>query len=155
MKSPTRLENRKTSAGNFYRCVRFIIILFFALGFMTTPVRAVDAQWQAPAAEAAKQNPVPATPELIASGKTLYGRQCSACHGAEGKGDGPAAVSLVPKPGDLSDPKMWEVSDGALFWKISTGKGAMPPWDKAYTERQRWLIINYIRTLAPKPASNK
>jgi mono/diheme cytochrome c family protein len=37
-------------------------------------------------------------------------------------------------------------TDGELFWKISTGRGAMPPW-KHLPEKDRWEIVNYIRTL--------
>jgi mono/diheme cytochrome c family protein len=40
-------------------------------------------------------------------------------------------------------------SDGELFWKISNGRGAMPPW-KHLPENDRWDIVNYIRTLQKK-----
>jgi len=36
------------------------------------------------------------------SGKILYERYCASCHGTEGKGDGPAAETLQPKPPDLT-----------------------------------------------------
>ncbi|MDO9523958.1 MAG: c-type cytochrome [Gemmobacter sp.] len=36
------------------------------------------------------------------SGKALYGDFCAACHGDSGKGDGPAAAGLSPKPADLT-----------------------------------------------------
>jgi hypothetical protein len=37
-------------------------------------------------------------------------------------------------------------TDGELFWKISNGRGAMPPW-KHLPEMERWRIVNYIRYL--------
>jgi mono/diheme cytochrome c family protein len=37
-------------------------------------------------------------------------------------------------------------SDAVLFCKISDGRGAMPPW-KHLSEKDRWEIVNYIRTL--------
>lgn len=36
------------------------------------------------------------------SGKDLYDTYCAACHGAAGRGDGPAAEGLSPRPADLS-----------------------------------------------------
>ncbi len=35
-------------------------------------------------------------------GEALYRRCCASCHGVLGKGDGPAAESLQPKPADLT-----------------------------------------------------
>ena len=35
-------------------------------------------------------------------GKTMYAEYCAACHGAAGKGDGPAAAALKTRPADLS-----------------------------------------------------
>src|ERR1043166_9641045 len=79
--------------------------------------------WTAPARAARKQNPTPAGPKSIAQGKELFTGACLPCHGPAGKGDGPVAGTLerngVPvRPGNLSDPKIWEQSDGAIFWKI-------------------------------------
>ena len=36
------------------------------------------------------------------AGRTLYRRYCAACHGPEGRGDGPVAPALGEKPTDLS-----------------------------------------------------
>ncbi len=118
-----------------------------------------NAVWEAPARAARKINPVPADAKSIAQGKQLYVAACLACHGPVGKGDGPAAATLERngirvRPGNLSDPKLWEETDGALFWKLTEGKTPMPAWAETLSEEQRWLIVNYIRTLAPKPASN-
>ena len=40
-------------------------------------------------------------------------------------------------------------TDGEIFWKISNGRGAMPPW-KHLPEKERWELVNYIRSLAKK-----
>jgi mono/diheme cytochrome c family protein len=37
-----------------------------------------------------------------ALGQVIYGRYCAACHGREGKGDGPVAPGLVKRPVDLT-----------------------------------------------------
>jgi len=107
----------------------------------------------APARAARKKNPVPADEQSIAAGKPLYTKECFSCHGATGKGDGPAAKNLERPPGDLSNAKLWEQTDGALFWKITEGLKPMPTFEKTFSEEQRWQIINYVRTLAPKGAT--
>ena len=114
-----------------------------------------DNEWKVPERAARKKNPFPADEKSIAAGKVVYIKECLSCHGATGKGDGPAAKDLQKSPGDLSNPKMWEQSDGALFWKITTGKTPMPTYEKLLTEEQRWHVVNYSRTLAPRPGEKK
>ena len=70
--------------------------------------------------------------------------------GENGKGDGPASVQLNPKPADHTLPAVQSQSDGALFWKISTGRGAMQPYSKVLTVQQRWELVHYIRSLKQK-----
>lgn len=108
-------------------------------------------EWKAPGRASKRKNPVSADEKSLAAGKAIYVRDCLSCHGAAGKGDGPAAKDLPKKSGDLSDPKMWEQSDGALFWKISEGKAPMTGYEKMLGEEDRWHVVNYLRTLAPKP----
>ncbi len=111
-----------------------------------------DNEWKAPARAAKKQNPIPADANSIAVGKTVYTKECFSCHGTTGKGDGPAAKDLEKSPGNLSDPKLWDQTDGALFWKITTGRKPMASYENLLTEEQRWNVINYTRTLAPRPS---
>lgn len=108
--------------------------------------------WEAPKEASEVKNPVPADAQSVAAGKVVYTQQCVACHGTTGKGDGPAAIALKTKPGDLSDPKMWQQTDGALFWKVSEGRESMPVYKKILSDAQRWNVVNYTRTFAKKPA---
>lgn len=100
-------------------------------------------------------NPFHDNVEAIEVGEELYSTYCAACHGVEGKGDGPAAEALVPQPASLADSLMMrELSDSYLFWRVSEGgiqepfNSAMPPWEGVLTEEQRWQVISYIRTLS-------
>ncbi|PYM11442.1 MAG: cytochrome c class I, partial [Candidatus Rokuibacteriota bacterium] len=79
-------------------------------------------------------------------GKKSVETNCVPCHGPSGKGDGPAAAALTPKPANWTSDKVKKEADGELFWKISNGRGPMPPW-KHLPEKERWQIVNYIRTL--------
>ena len=129
----------------------------FAFGLLAalaqSAPKAGDEIWTAPSRAARKENPVASEPKFITLGKELFVAACLPCHGVAGKGDGPAAATLerngVPiRPGDLSNPKLREQSDGALFWKVSEGRSPMPALQEAFSEEQRWQIINYVRTLS-------
>ncbi len=104
--------------------------------------------WNLPSNAAQTKNPVEATSESIAQGKRLYSANCAMCHGQTGKGDGPVAASLKPKPMDLTDKKfMAQHTDGEFYWMITKGKAPMPGYGKTLSEKDRWHIVNYIRTL--------
>jgi mono/diheme cytochrome c family protein len=107
-------------------------------------------EWKAPARAAKKPNPVPADAASVAAGKKIFAGNCLACHGATGKGDGPAAKALTPKPRDLSDSAIQSQTDGSMFWKLTEGKKPMPSFEKLISENDRWNVINYVRTLAAK-----
>ncbi len=114
-----------------------------------------SAPWTAPTRATKKKNPIPAETASIAAGKSLYLKECLSCHGSAGKGDGSAAAALERKPGNLSDPKLWQQTDGALFWKLTEGNKPMPSFAQNFTEDQRWQVINYVRTLAPPDLSQQ
>ncbi len=149
---------------------RFLTPLSVVLGTLTAMVGFValgadkllqgpGEAWIAPGRAARKANPLPVEANSLAQGKELFAAGCFPCHGASGKGDGPASSTLERegkpvRPGNLSDPKLWEQSDGAIFWKISEGRTPMPAFQETFTEEQRWQIVNYVRTLAPKQQTN-
>ncbi len=118
-----------------------------ALG-LSAPVLA-QGPWVAPAAEKPKKNPLPANAASIAQGKKVAGVNCVSCHGATGKGDGAAAAAINPKPADWTSKNVQAQSDGEIFWKLSNGRGPMPPW-KFLPENDRWALVSYIRSLAGK-----
>ncbi len=103
-------------------------------------------KWVAPGSAARKANPLPSSPASIKAGKKVFNNNCVSCHGDSGKGDGLLAASLPYKPADLDSPEVWRQTDGAIFWKISTGRQPMPTWDPALEEDERWNVINYMRS---------
>ncbi len=102
--------------------------------------------WTAPASEKSKKSPIESSKKVAEQGEKVAKVNCVSCHGSKGKGDGAAAVALNPKPADWTSKRVQDESDGELFWKISTGRGAMPSW-KHLPEKDRWALIQYIRTL--------
>ena len=124
------------------------VAALLAVSSLSIPVRAqAQGAWTCPPAEKAKKNPVAKSDAVVAAGKKLtVDKACTACHGESGKGDGPGAAALNPKPADWTSSRVQQETDGCLFWKISTGRGAMPPW-ASLAENERWQILHYIRTL--------
>jgi mono/diheme cytochrome c family protein len=76
----------------------------------------------------------PADPNQPSEARVLFANVCSQCHGIEGKGDGPAAETLNPKPRNYTDPQ-WQasVTDAEIKAIIVGGgqavgkSGMMPP----------------------------
>lgn len=94
-------------------------------------------------------NPVTADDVSILRGAELYKINCVPCHGAEGKGDGVIGTFFKFKPADLTSYEVQQNGDGALFLVISNGvEGRMPPLNENFYVRERWDLVNYIRTLA-------
>jgi mono/diheme cytochrome c family protein len=104
-----------------------------------------QGEWKAP--PEAKQMKNPEKGDDL--GKKAVQTNCVPCHGPDGKGNGPAAAALNPKPADWTSEPVKKETDGEIFWKISNGRGAMPPW-KQLPEKERWQIVNYIRELQKK-----
>ncbi len=116
------------------------------LGNGVVGIASAQTPWLAPEAEKARKNPLASDSKAIEQGEKVARTNCVSCHGAKGKGDGAAAVALNPKPADWTSQKVQAESDGEIFWKISNGRGAMPPW-KHLAENDRWALIRYIRSL--------
>lgn len=99
----------------------------------------------------APTNPVPADAVSIARGAELFRINCTQCHGVDGKGTGPVAAFLKNKPADLTGPVVSSISDGAIFLTITNGvPGKMPPLNENLLVRERWDVVNYVRTLQTK-----
>jgi len=62
----------------------------------------------------------------VAAAQTIFSERCVVCHGAEGKGNGPAAGALNPKPRNYTD-AAWQakVTDDELRKTIKLGGAAV------------------------------
>jgi putative copper resistance protein D len=89
------------------------------------------------------------TPVSIERGRTLFSAHCAVCHGAAGRGDGPASGGLLQRPADLSAPHTADHTPGDLFWWVTHGLGlAMPAFGDQLSVDERWDLINFVRTLS-------
>ncbi len=92
------------------------------------------------------ENPVEPTASSIAEGKALFQTHCAVCHGPRGRGDGPAASGLNPRPTDLTQSAMM-LRDGVMAGVITDGRGAMPSFKAALTQSQIWHLTNFVKSL--------
>ena len=95
-----------------------------------------------------------------APGQALYQRECAACHGAQGDGNGPGAHLLSQKPRNFqlgvfklrSTPSGENPTDRDLFETITRGvagaNGAMMPSFGALPERARWSLVEVVKEFA-------
>ena len=120
------------------------------LGLLALVSWTVPSGWVAPPDANNLKNPLAGNTAVLKDAKTLYTSMCAPCHGDKGRGDGPAAMALNPRPADHSSATIQSETDGSLFWKMTTGKGAMQSYKTQLTEQQRWSLVNYIRTLKRK-----
>ena len=87
----------------------------------------------------------------IVHGAKLFAANCTDCHGANGRGDGPAAPSLPIHPADLTAEHFWAHSDGELYWYLShgfeapDGSVAMPGFAGVLSSEARWDLIDFMR----------
>ena len=115
-----------------------------------------DSQLWDAIAFAWKQN---AGDDAIARGQKLFTRDCAACHGESGKGDGPAGrnlpgmsamdATMKKGPANFTDAsRMLDASDVLLQGKILRGGmgTGMPEWRTLYTDQEMWDVISFLRS---------
>jgi cytochrome c oxidase cbb3-type subunit 2 len=97
---------------------------------------------------------------LLDRGKQVYARECAACHGVEGDGEGPGAYILSQKPRNLqlgvfklrSTPSGEFPTDSDLFETLTRGiqgaTGAQMPSFAALPEEDRWALVSIIKDFA-------
>lgn len=89
-------------------------------------------------------------------GRRIYQRECSLCHGADGRGDTEVAKVLNPPPRNFSDPiVMARLDDGRVYMAIYRGRPgtAMGGRGELLAPAEIIDVMRYIRTLVrPLPA---
>lgn len=82
-------------------------------------------------------------------GKPIFDQRCAVCHGPQGRGDGPEAPFLSPRPASLISAATSVKTDVELLKSIANGKPrtAMPAWKDVLSEQERRDVLAYIRSL--------
>lgn len=100
--------------------------------------------------------PPQATPDLVTQGKQLYLQDCATCHGAEGRGNGPAVINASPRqmrPRDFTGGVFERGSSMEdIYLTLRTGLNGTPmlSFENALTPAQTWAAAAYVRSLISK-----
>jgi len=86
-------------------------------------------------------------------GQAVFQKNCVGCHGAAGKGDGPAAKALKPPPGDFAT-TLKSVSDADITKLIKEGGKPVgknhPAFGTKLSDEQITALVQYVKELAAK-----
>ena len=104
----------------------------------------LQEHWKAPESADTIKSPFSFTPSFIREGEKLYTTLCVTCHGQNGLGDGQPGRYKI-EPANFHKKQFTDQKDGAIFWKLSNGKGIMPAYGVALSEEKRWQLLAYIR----------
>jgi|LNAP01.1.fsa_nt_gb high-affinity iron transporter len=93
----------------------------------------------------------------VAAAAQLYAAHCASCHGAEGRGDGPAGQNLEPPPSDFHDPvRQGSQSLAMLYNTISYGvSGTAMSGFGNLPEQDRWALAFYVGSLRYDEATRR
>ncbi|MFB0536414.1 MAG: c-type cytochrome [Anaerolineae bacterium] len=98
------------------------------------------------------------TPEQLATGETLYAKNCAACHGETGGGDGPGGRYMEERPTDFTDARTMTGGSSQIYYaKIRRGGmgTGMPYWGTIFTEEETWSIVDYLWTFLFRDAKTE
>jgi mono/diheme cytochrome c family protein len=118
--------------------------LFVCCYLFLCTITSYAEEWEVPVDKEKRTSPYLFDEKMRQKGEDIFKRSCASCHGMPGQGNN--IRSLVPIPPDLAEKKVQQQSDGALFYKITVGRGAMPSFKNALTEQERWQVISYLRS---------
>ena len=123
------------------------MLIVIAIGAASFTFLQEPKPWPVPDKNAKMANPVKSDDASLKAGKAIWAKDCASCHGKSGLGDGTKAKGLKTHPGDFSKASVQDQSDGALFYKVSTGRDDMPSFKKKIPDAEEiWSVVNYMRT---------
>lgn len=141
--------------------IQAVIVLLSLAGLLAlsawsaqTPDEAAQVPAEVPEKAKQLQNPWGVTPESIANGRLVYSSQCVMCHGDNGNGKGDLAIQFKYEIADLRTAEAQKArTDGEWFFILTNGHGKMSGEGARLKDKVRWDLVNYLRTLGPKPAA--
>lgn len=90
--------------------------------------------------------PYPLDDAAALRGAALFAIHCIACHGPQGRGDGPVSAKFPPAP-NLRHISICQRSDGFLYGTLTAGGRAMPTMREGTTSHDRWDLVAFVRAL--------
>ncbi len=118
---------------------------------LRVPANSVPVQGLGVIPEEFPVNPIEPDATSLQRGEILYSIHCALCHGDIGLGDGPLAGYFTRTPERLTSDRATAEFDGTVYLMITQGVGEMPALAENLTVRERWDVINFIRTFTAEP----
>lgn len=86
---------------------------------------------------------------ILARGAAVYAGRCLRCHGAQGQGNGPESVNLLPRPANLSG---MQIDTARVIQVLDEGVPgtSMPPWPDI-TPADKQALSSFVRSLFELP----
>ena len=131
----TGLKHMKTTVRNIILIIAAVFSLFFR--------SYAQEEWVVPEEKIDNTAPFSFSQDIEKAGQKIYNSNCQSCHGTPGKEN---YIALNPIPDDLSMAKAQDQKDGALYYKITEGRGPMPSFKNILSADQRWTVIAYLRS---------
>jgi len=111
--------------------------------------------WLAPAVPTSFQrSPDAFSVANLMRGAHLYARHCAACHGADGRGEGPLAATLAHWPPTFAGALLARRLDGELYWRMrhgardARGAASMPGFAATLGPADTWAVLDYLKALS-------
>ncbi len=125
----------------------FLISLLYASSALAQ-TSSEQTPWVAPPEADKLENPIKDRSIALALGKRIYRDDCMVCHGRYGNAETDIAESLQQKPKNFTKEDFLQQSDGAIYWKLSEGRGLMQPFKIMLSEEEIWSVVMYVKELA-------
>lgn len=133
------------------KAIRTMMVSTLMIGgvfFLLSMTNVIQDDWPVPAKYKSMKNPYAGKKDTDKIGKDLFNQHCKSCHGKEGYGDGKKSGELDSEMRDFSTKAVQSQKDGELYYKAIIGRDEMPNFEKKIPAKEdRWLLVNYIRTL--------
>ena len=100
---------------------------------------------------------IPEAAPAVARGAEVFRTNCASCHGSLGRGDGPAAAGLTPRPADLTAPALRSRSPLDYYHRVTIGVAgtSMPTYETRLSPSDRWAAAVYASLLRLPAAQGK
>jgi len=103
-------------------------------------------------------NPLPAlNADQMKEAERLYLVYCGICHGPKLDGNGPLWKGgdgpFPAAPKNLTDPEIVSLGDGQLYYTMTYGKNKMGSYASQLSDKQRWMVVHYIKSKTGSPAA--
>lgn len=85
----------------------------------------------------------------LSEGKALFEKNCTSCHGEAGRGNGPAAAGLDPKPANFWEADRQKESSPYQYFntiRLGVPGTGMVAWPN-FSDKETWALAFYVKSL--------